>query len=74
MKKLDGNFRENAHAGAKSTAEILRHLKSGLSSVFDREMVMAGAETRKLNVPGTETREGLSLIHILSNVPETIMR
>lgn len=58
MKKLDGNFRENAHAGAKSTAEILRHLKSGLSSVFDREMVMAGAETRKLNVPGTETREG----------------
>lgn len=56
--KLDGSFRESAHAGAESTAEILRHLEFGLPSVFDREMVMAGAETRKLNVPGTETGEG----------------
>lgn len=40
------------------TAEILSHLESELPSVFDREMVMIGAEARKLNVPGVETREG----------------
>ena len=58
MKKLDSSFRENAHAEAESTAGILRHLESRLPDIFDREMVMAGAETRKLNVPGTETGEG----------------
>lgn len=58
MKKLDSSFRENAHAGAESTAVILRHLESKLPGIFDREMVMAGAEARKLNVPGTETGEG----------------
>lgn len=71
MKKLDGKFKENTHAGGdnggakskhiaghESTTEILRHLESGLPGVFDREMVLAGAEARKLNVPGTETGEG----------------
>lgn len=66
MKKLDGGFREEAHAGAESkhiadyesTVEILRHLESGLPGIFDKEMVLAGAEARKLNAPGTETGEG----------------
>lgn len=71
MKKLDGSFRENVHtggdnggvelkhiAGYESTAEVFRHLESGLQGVFDREMVLAGAVARKLNTPGTETREG----------------
>ena len=71
MKKNDGRFRENVHVrgdnggveskhivGHESAAEIFRHLESGLPGIFDREMVLAGAESRKLNIPRTETGRG----------------
>lgn len=71
MKKYDGGFRENVHVGGnydgveskhiatyESTAEILHRLELELQDVFDREMVLIGAESRKLNVPETETGEG----------------
>ena len=41
-----------------SSMEILRRLELGLPNVFDRDMVLAGAETRKLNAPAIETKEG----------------
>ncbi len=39
-------------------ADTLAELEAGLPGTFDREMVMAGSQGRKLNSPATETSSG----------------
>ncbi len=45
-------------SGRESLEALLRRLETELPDVFDREMVLAGAQLRKLNIPRTETAVG----------------
>lgn len=45
-------------SGRESLEALLRRLETELPDVFDREMVLAGAQLRKLNTPRTETAVG----------------
>lgn len=54
----DNNENEINFHNKKYVEEIFARLESGLSDTFDRELVFAGAQRRKLNTPATETVEG----------------
>lgn len=71
MKRLNSRFKEINHSSEGASEhelrqiysrddldEILHRLELRLPDVFDREMVSAGSQARKLNIPGTETAEG----------------
>lgn len=53
-----GSSKSGVPQNQQYVADTLAELEAGLPGTFDREMVMAGSQGRKLNSPATETSSG----------------
>lgn len=53
-----GTSKSSVPQNQQYVADTLSELEAGLHSTFDKEMVMAGSQERKLNTPAAETSSG----------------